>query len=181
MSSKGQWSHFPQMVKIHTVGHCIHIHWWIFMGLGHKNIGVCAQNVTPNQRSSRGHLRSLTPNGQDDSDWCAQLVTVTYIDGFSWDLDTRILGYGHIWHQLRGHLGVIWDHWPQVSRWQWLMCTVGYCIHIFWWLLMGLGQKNIGEGALMWTQLLLGRNDRSWYHLYPPGLTRNRGIFLHIA
>ena len=27
------------------------------------------------------------------------------------------------------------------------ICTSGYCIHILWWIFMGLGQKNIGLGA----------------------------------
>ena len=69
-------------------GHCIHILWCIFMGLGHNDPWV-ESHMRPQQmwgqRSSRGHWPLVQV--------FAKRVTVsTYFDVFSWDLDTMILG-----------------------------------------------------------------------------------------
>ena len=49
----------------------------------------------------------------------------------------------------KGHLGVIWGHWPQIVE----ICIIGHCIPIRWWIFMGLEQKDIGVWAHMWCQL----------------------------
>ena len=50
---------------------------------------------------------------------------------------------------VKGHVGFIWGHWPQMFK----ICIISHCIHILWWIFMGLGLKDIVVLVHMWPQL----------------------------
>ena len=75
-------------VVICKIDHCIHIHWCIFMGLGHNDPWI-ESHMWPQQMWGQRPSRGQWPLVQV----FAKRVTVsTYFDVFSWDLDTIILG-----------------------------------------------------------------------------------------
>ena len=95
-----------------------------------------------------------------------KLITFPIFDGF-WYLGKRILMEGHTYDPtkkgVKGHLWIIWGHYPQMVK----ICTIGHCILILWWIFMGLGQKNIVVRACTpvtpttsWTQWLIASFGR---------------------
>ena len=85
--------------------------------------------------------------------------------------DIRI--WVHMWLQLKGHLRVIWGHWPKMVK----ICTIGQCIHVIWWIFMGLGQNNIGvwgthvTPTTSWTQWsIMSFDGDTFYALHNPKL-----------
>ena len=89
------------------IDHCIHIHWCIPMGLGHKDSWVASHmwpQQTGGQRSSGGSWPLVQVFDK-------KVTVSTYFDIFSWNLDKMILRQSHTCDLnrsgIKGHLGVI--------------------------------------------------------------------------
>ena len=89
------------------IDHCIHIHWCIPMGLGHRDPWV-ASHMWPQQTWGQSSSRDPWPLVQVFE----KKVTVsTYFDIFSWNLDKMILRQSHTCDLnrsgVKGHLRII--------------------------------------------------------------------------
>ena len=68
-----------------------------FHGTWIKGYWGMGTHVTSSQRTSRGHLRSLTPNGQDMCNWSLYPHTLMNFHG-TWQKDIRVRA--HMWPKL---------------------------------------------------------------------------------
>ena len=136
------------------IDHCIHIHWCIFMGLGHNDPWV-ESHMYLNKRGVRGHL------GVNDL-WFKFLIkgslyphTLMYFHG-TWTQ----LSLGRVTHVTSTDLGskVILGSMTFGS-----ILKKGYCIHILWHIFMGLGYNDPWVEIHMWPQQKWSQRS-SWGH-----------------
>ena len=128
---------------------CSHILWWILMVLGQKDIGI-GVHMWFNKNWVKCHLGVIWDHWPQIVKICiiGRCIHILYLWWILMGLgQMNIRIWAHMWPQLKGHLEVIWGHWPQMVE----ICTNGHFVIL--WIFMGFGQKNIGVGAHIWPQL----------------------------